>query len=85
MNVEKLARMSNQIAANLQYGQNKTQAVADAADHLLRFWSPAMRAELAQCHARGAVELTEVAALALAATLQPGAAPHKDDTGGDAG
>jgi len=85
MNVEKLARMANQIAANLRYGPNEAQAAAGVADHLLRFWTPAMRAELAESHARGTIELTEVAALALAAAMQPGAAPQKNDTGGDAG
>lgn len=85
MNVEKLARMANQIAANFEYGPNKAQAVADVADHLLRFWSPGMRAELAEGHARGDVELKEVAELALATALRPGAAPQMNDTGGDAG
>lgn len=85
MNVEKLARMANQIAANLEYGPNKAQAVAGVADHLLRFWSRDMRAELAEGHASGAVELTEVAALALTTAMQPGATPQMNDTGGDAG
>ncbi len=85
MNVEKLARMANQIAANLYYGSNKEQAAAGGADHLLRFWTPEMRAELAEGHARGTVELTDVAGLGLSAATQPGAAPNKHDTGGDAG
>lgn len=84
MNAEKLARMANQIAANLQYG-TQAEAVATAADHLLRFWNSRMRDELAQAQARGDVQLTEVAALALAAALPPGARPRKDEPGGDAG
>jgi len=86
MNVDKLARMANQIAQNLHYGPNKAQAVAGTADHLLRFWTAAMRAELAEGHARGSVELTEVAALALETAAQPGAAPVLSGKGGgDAG
>ena len=85
MNVEKLAKMANQIAATMQYGSNKAQAVAGVADHLLRFWTRGMRAELAEGHARGDVELTEVAELALTTALRPGARPEMDDTGGDAG
>lgn len=85
MNAEKLARMANQIAANIEYGPNKPQAVADVADHLLRFWTPGMRTELAESHARGAVELTEVAALALTTAMRPGAMPQISSPGGDAG
>lgn len=85
MNVQKLARMANQIATNLEYGPNKVQAVADVADHLLRFWNRDMREELAAGHASGTVELTEVAALALTTAMRPGAAPQMLDTGGDAG
>lgn len=85
MDADKLARMANQIATNFYYGPNKAQAVAAAADHLLRFWTAAMRAELAESHARGRVALNEVAALALTTASQPGAAPQMADTGGDAG
>ncbi len=84
-NIAKLARMANQIAANFDYGRNRTRAVADVADHLLRFWTPRMRDELAASHARGGVQLTEVAALALTTARRPGAAPEMSDTGGDAG
>jgi hypothetical protein len=84
MDVEKLARMANQIAANLQYG-TQAEAVATATDHLLRFWHPTMREQLAEAHARGAVQLSEVAALAVEATLMPGIKPRKDEPGGDAG
>lgn len=73
------------IAAKLEYGSNKPHAVAGMADHLLRFWSRDMRDELAEGHASGAVELTEVAALALTTAMRPGATPQMDDTGGDAG
>ena len=85
MNVDKLAKMANQIAANFDYGPNKAQAIAGVADHLLRFWTRDMRADLAESHARGAVQLTEIAAQALETATQPGAAPQISGTGGDAG
>lgn len=85
MDANKLARMANQIAANFYYGSNKAQAVASVADHLLRFWSADMRHDLANGHSAGTVTLTEVAELALATAMQPGATPQMKDTGGDAG
>jgi hypothetical protein len=84
MNAEKLARMANQIVANLQFG-TEAEVVHATADHLMRFWNRPMRHELAQGHAEGTVELSEIAARALAVALQPDAKPDKDDTGGDAG
>jgi formate dehydrogenase subunit delta len=65
MDVEKLARMANQIAANFSYGAEKTKEAAGVADHLRRFWSPSMRVALVDAHRRNAVDLTELAALAL--------------------
>lgn len=85
MNVEKLARMANQIAANLNRGDDQAGAVADVADHLLRFWTREMRVELAQGHASGTVELSNTVALALKTAMRPGAAPQVSGTGGDAG
>jgi NADH-dependant formate dehydrogenase delta subunit FdsD len=85
MNVEKLARMANQIAANLDYGSHQARAVADTADHLLRFWTPAMREELAEGCASGSVELSGIAAQALDVATRPGSAPQVSGTGGDAG
>jgi hypothetical protein len=85
MDVDKLAKMADQIATNFYYGPNKAQAVASVADHILRFWTAGMRAELAEGHASGRVALGEVAALALATASRPGAAPQMADTGGDAG
>lgn len=41
--------------------------------------------ELARSHSDGTVELTEIAALGVAATMRPGAKPESKDTGGDAG
>ena len=47
MDKVKLVRMANQIAANLDYGDEPADVVADrVADHLSRFWDPVMRREL---------------------------------------
>ena len=43
MDVEKLVKMANQIAANSDYGPDKEKVAATVADHLTRFWTPAMR------------------------------------------
>ena len=71
MEVEKLARMANQIAINFDYGPDKDKVVAGIADHLSRFWSPSMRAELIEAHRKGGVELSELAARAVAKLPQP--------------
>ena len=43
MIVEKLVRMTNQIAANFSYLPDQEQAAIRVADHLQRFWDPVMR------------------------------------------
>ena len=43
MDVEKLVRMANQIATANDYGSDKDKVAAVVADHLTRFWTPAMR------------------------------------------
>jgi formate dehydrogenase subunit delta len=65
MNAEKLVRMANQIAANFDYGPDKGKAVAGVVDHMRRFWTPVMLAEIDEAHRTGTVELTEVAARAV--------------------
>jgi hypothetical protein len=85
MDIEKLARMANQIAANLDDGTHEARAVADVADHMLRFWTPEMRAGLAEGHADGVARLSDVAVRALEVATRPGAAPQVSGTGGDAG
>ena len=65
MDVEKLARMANQIAANFHYGADKDREAAGVADHLRRFWSSSMRAELVEAHRRNVVDLSELVVLAL--------------------
>ncbi len=66
MQAEKLVRMANQIAANLDYGPDKAKAVAEVVDHLRRFWSPLMREEIVNHDDQGEVKLSEVAKQAVA-------------------
>jgi formate dehydrogenase subunit delta len=65
MDVEKLARMANQIAVNLDYGPDKEKVAAATADHLRRFWSSSMRAEIIEGHGKKLLDLTPVAARAV--------------------
>lgn len=66
MDVEKLARMANQIAANLYYGVDEPKHAAAVADHLRRFWNSGMRAALVEAHRRNGVDLSEPVVRALA-------------------
>ena len=77
MNLEKLVRMANQIAANLDYGSDTDKAVAGVADHMHRFWTPMMLEEIADGLHAGKADLSETAAQAvekLAAERRSGAA-----------
>ena len=65
MDVDKLVRMANQIAANFDYGSDKNSVAAGVADHLTRFWTPSMRAAIIDAHRKKLVELTPVAARAV--------------------
>jgi len=71
MNVEKLVKMANQIAANSDYGSDKEKVAAVVADHLTRFWTPAMRKAIIESHQRKAVELTPMAARAVDKLVMP--------------
>jgi len=71
MDVEKLVRMANQIAANLDYGPNKDKIVAAAADHLTRFWTPEMRAAIIEGHRRKILDLSPTAARAVEKLVPP--------------
>jgi formate dehydrogenase subunit delta len=66
MDVTKLVRMANQIAANLDYGPNKDRVVEETADHLRRFWSPPMKQLIVEHYRLGDTELSEIAARAVA-------------------
>lgn len=70
MEPTKLVRMANQIAANLDYGPDKTKSVAGVADHLRRFWSPLMLDEITQYMATGDAELSAIAEQALAQLIE---------------
>jgi formate dehydrogenase subunit delta len=66
MQVNKLVKMANQIAQNMDYGADKTHAVEGTADHLRRFWTPDMLAAIVEYAKRETNELSEVAALSVA-------------------
>ena len=65
MDIEKLVKMANQIAANFDYGPDKDKVAAAAADHLRRFWTPEMRAAIIEGHRRQLIDLTPMAARAV--------------------
>src|SRR5882672_7921879 len=62
MDIEKLVRMANQIAANSDYGPDKEKVAATVADHLTRFWTPAMRKAIIEGHRDKRIDLTPMAA-----------------------
>jgi formate dehydrogenase subunit delta len=71
MDVEKLVKMANQIAANSDYGADKEQVAAVVADHLTRFWTPAMRKAIIEGHQKKLVDLTPMAAQAVEKLVLP--------------
>lgn len=72
MDVNKLVRMANQIAMNLDHGKEPENAIHGTMDHLKRFWTPQMRREIVERYRHGTngdsdvVELSYVAAQAVA-------------------
>ena len=65
MDVEKLVRMANQIAANFEYGPDKDKAAVSVAEHLRRYWTPSMRAQIIDGYERKLVDLSDLAELAV--------------------
>jgi hypothetical protein len=65
VDVEKLVRMANQIAGNLDYGPDKEKVAGAAADHLKRFWSSTMRSAVIEGHSKKLLDLSPVAARAV--------------------
>jgi hypothetical protein len=65
MDVEKLVKMANQIAANCDYGPDKDKVAAVVADHLTRFWTPAMRVAIIEGHRQKLIDLSPMAARAV--------------------
>jgi formate dehydrogenase subunit delta len=71
MDVDKLVRMANQIAANFDYGTNEDLVVAGIADHLTRFWTPSMRAAIIEGHRKQLIDLSPLAARAVERLAEP--------------
>ena len=71
MDIEKLVRMANQIAANIDYGPDKDKLAAGVADHLTRFWTPEMRAAVIEGHKRKILDLSPLAARAVEKLAAP--------------
>jgi formate dehydrogenase subunit delta len=65
MDVDKLVKMANQIAANLDYGPDKEKVVTATAEHLKRYWTPAMRALVIDGQSKKVLELSPLAARAV--------------------
>jgi len=65
MDVDKLVRMANQIAANFDYGADEEKVAAGAADHIGRYWTASMRAAVIEGHRQGLLELSPLAARAV--------------------
>jgi len=65
MDVEKLTRMANQIAANLDYGSDKEKVALATADHLKRFWNSTMCAAIVEGHQKKLIDLTPIAGRAV--------------------
>lgn len=70
MDVEKLVRMANQIAANFDGGSDEAQAVGSVADHIRRFWTPSMRQQIIERWREQPADLSPRAALAMAAIAE---------------
>ncbi len=69
MKPETLTYMANQIATFFR-SQPEEQAIAATADHLVKFWDPRMRAQLAQHVSAGGAGLDPIA-LAAAHRIAP--------------
>ena len=65
MDLDKLVKMANQIAANSDYGSDKSKIAATVADHLTRFWTPEMRAAIVEAHSKKLLHLSPLAARAV--------------------
>jgi formate dehydrogenase subunit delta len=59
--------MANQIADNFDYGNDRSKAVAGVLDHLVRFWTPAMKQAIVDQQKAGDIGLNEIAAEAVKA------------------
>lgn len=71
MDVHKLVKMANQIAANSDYGSDQDKIAATVADHLTRFWTPAMRKAIIEGHRQKAIGLSPAAERAVEKLVMP--------------
>jgi formate dehydrogenase subunit delta len=75
VDVHKLVKMANEIAAFFEAEPDRNAAIEGVADHLKRFWDPRMRREIVEWVDEHAGEgLTELAAAAIKSNrerLQP--------------
>jgi hypothetical protein len=71
MDIEKLVKMANQIAANSDYGPDRDKIAATVAEHLTRFWTPAMRKAIIEGHRQKLVDLSPTAARAVEKLVMP--------------
>ena len=63
--VEQLVKMSNQIAQNLGAGRDQQLAANKTGEHIIRFWTPAMRAQLLEFWRGGGEGVSPAVALFL--------------------
>ena len=63
MFVNKLVRMANQIAMNLDHGRDQEDAVVGTPEHAKRFWTPEMRRQIVERFRHGSNGSSEVAEL----------------------
>jgi hypothetical protein len=57
----KLVRMANQIADNFDYDADQSKAVANVADHLMRFWTVDMKRSIVEQRQSGDIGLNAIA------------------------
>lgn len=63
--IEHLVKMANQIALNFGEQRNLTVAAQKTAEHLKKFWTPAMRQQLSNYAQEGGGELSPAVSLLL--------------------
>jgi len=70
--VKRLVRMANQIALNMASWGNEKAAAEKTADHMQRFWTPAMRAQLTDYCREDGAGVSTVVERALESTADDG-------------
>ena len=75
MEIQRLAKMANEIGEFFAQSPDREEAIAAIAAHLRNFWEPRMRREIIQYARDGGVELREIvraAVLRLESPARPG-------------